>query len=190
MTLAATLGGCLEEAFRRLADGVADRRSAFHAPTLATVARDGTPEARTLVLRGFEAVTRTLRLHTDARSAKVDALTHQPRCALHLYDASEGLQLRIGGFASLHSDDAIAEEAWGSSRTASRRVYALSQGPGVPVREPPPAPKDTVTGRANFRVIRIHFDCLEWLELAASGHRRALFRWGADGTASSTWLVP
>jgi hypothetical protein len=58
------------------------------------------------------------------------------------------------------------------------------------VAEPPLAPRDAVAGRAVFRVILLRFDRLDWLELAAAGHRRARFVWRAEGAPDATWLVP
>ncbi|PWS34633.1 pyridoxamine 5'-phosphate oxidase [Falsiroseomonas bella] len=190
MTEPEALANCLAEAFRRLARGVADRRSPFHTPALATVAPDGSPEVRTLVLRGFDPQQRAIRLHSDARSRKVASLRHEPRCALHFYDAGAALQLRVAGVARIHDADAVAEAAWRASREASRKCYAVEPGPGVPVPAPPPAPADSAAGWPHFRVILIRFDRLDFLELAASGHRRAGFSWPADGAPDAAWLVP
>lgn len=190
MILAETLEACLAEAFRRLARGAADRRSPFHTPTLATIGADGAPQARTLVLRGFDAATRTLRLHTDARSRKVAELARDPRCALHLYDAAAKLQLRLAGRAALHGDDAVAEATWAGSRDFSRMCYAIAPAPGTPVATPPPAPRDAEAGRGAFRVILLRFDRLDWLELAAPGHRRARFAWAQGHAPDASWLVP
>lgn len=188
--LSPTLDECLQEAFRRLARGVADRRSPFHTPTLATIGADGAPELRTLVLRGFEATTRTLRLHTDARSGKVADLAREPRCALHLYDPVAKLQLRIAGRAAVHGGDAVAEAAWEASRDFSRMCYAIEPAPGSPIADPPPAPRDAEAGRHVFRVILLRFDRVEWLELAAAGHRRARFVWPGGDVPDASWLVP
>ncbi|MGG5823384.1 pyridoxamine 5'-phosphate oxidase family protein [Falsiroseomonas sp. HW251] len=179
---------CLDEAFRRLSRGVADRRHAFHTPTFATIGPDGAPEARTLVLRGFDAAARTIRLHSDARSGKVVALLRDPRCALHLYDAGAKLQIRLSGAAEVLGDER-AEAAWQASRDFSRMCYAIEPGPGTPVAEPPPAPRDAEAGRPHFRVIAMVFDVMDWLELAHDGHRRARFDWRA-GALRSDWLVP
>jgi hypothetical protein len=185
-----TLEECLAEAFRRLSRGVADRRSAFHTPTLATVAADGAPEARTLVLRGFDPARREVRLHSDARSGKVAALAREPRAALHLYDPTAKLQLRLAGRATLHGADAVAEAAWAASREMSRMCYAVEPGPGTPVAAPPAAPTDPAGGRAHFTAILLRFDRLDWLELAHAGHRRARFDWDAADARAATWLVP
>jgi hypothetical protein len=190
MTQDPALEECLAEAFRRLARGVADRRSAFHTPTLATIGTDGAPQALTVVLRGFEAASRTLRMHTDGRSAKATELARDARCALHLYDAGAKLQLRLSGHATLHAEDAVAEQGWANSRDFSRMCYAIEPAPGTPIVTPPPAPRDAAAGRGAFRVILLRFDRLEWLELAADGHRRARFTWAGDAAPAMTWLVP
>lgn len=189
MNLPPDLAACLDRAFALLGAGVADRRAAFHTPTLATVGADGAPRARTLVLRGFDPAARTLRLHTDARAAKAAELAAEPRCALHLYDRAAGLQLRLAGTATVH-DDALAEAAWQASRASSRSCYAIHPGPGTPVPAPPPAPRDAEAGRRHFRAILLRFHMLEWLDLDAAGHRRARFDWPAEGPPAATWLVP
>jgi hypothetical protein len=90
----------------------------------------------------------------------------------------------------VHGEDAIADAAWAASRDFSRMCYAITPAPGTPVDTPPPAPRDAEAGRGVFRVLLLRFDQLEWLELAAEGHRRARFAWSADGTLESCWLVP
>ncbi len=181
------LAATRQEAFALLARGVADRRSPFHTPTLATVAEDGGPRARTLVLRGFEAADRCVRLHTDARAMKFTELSRDPRAELHLYDAGRQVQIRLRGRISLHRDDAVAEAAWAASRPFSRHCYAAQPAPGTAVEGPPPAPRDPDAGRPDFAVLRLRFDRLEWLWLCAAGHRRALFTWEPE---TMTWLAP
>ncbi len=90
MTLVAalTLEGALHAAFGRLAEGARDGRSPFRTPALATLGRDGAPQLRTVVLRGFDPAARSLSIHTDRRSAKVAELAADPRAALHVYDAA------------------------------------------------------------------------------------------------------
>lgn len=183
----------LAEALRLLARGAADRRHAFHTPTLATIGLDGAPQARTLVLRGFEPAARSLRLHSDTRAGKWAELRREPRCALHLYDAGAAVQIRLAGRATLHEgEDPAAEAAWRGSRDFSRMCYAVLPAPATPVPAPPPAPRDAEAGRAAFGVLSFTFHALEWLWLAAEGHRRARFLWAADNgdRREATWLVP
>ncbi len=183
------LGAVRTEAFALLARGVADRRSPFHTPTLATIGLDGAPRARTLVLRGFDAATRTLRLHSDARSAKREELARDPRACLHLYDAGHQVQIRLDGAVTLHREDDVAQAAWDASRPFSRLCYGIEPAPGTPIATPPPAPSEEAAGRDHFMALRLTFRRLEWLWLAAEGHRRACFSWTSAGE-EATWLVP
>ncbi|MCW5966327.1 MAG: hypothetical protein KIT83_19985, partial [Bryobacterales bacterium] len=61
-------------AFALLMDGSQRRQSPFRTLALATRNADGTPDARTVVLRGFDKTARQCRMHTDVRSPKVSAL--------------------------------------------------------------------------------------------------------------------
>jgi hypothetical protein len=187
---AGALEAALAEAFGLLARGVADRRCALHTPTLATLGADGAPNLRTVVLRGFDPATRLLRIHTDRRSAKAAELAADPRAMLHGYDAVAQVQIRIGGRAMLHLDDAVADAAWAGSREMSRMCYAAPHAPGTPVAAPPAAPDDAVAGRANFAAVTLRADTLDWLHLAQAGHRRARFAWDAAGGLAATWLAP
>lgn len=174
-------------AFALLARGVADRRSAFHTPTLATIGADGTPRLRTLVLRGFDAATNSLRLHTDARAAKAADIKADPRAAMHVYDPAAQIQLRLSGTAVLHHDDAVSAAGWAASREFSRMCYAIETAPGSIATEPPVAPRDALAGQPNFAVILFRFTVMEWLWLDAGGHRRACFD---VATGGAHWLVP
>ena len=182
------LDAAREAAFAMLARGVADRRHAFHTPTLATIGRDGGPRLRTLVLRGFDAASRALRLHTDARADKFAEIAADQRVSLMGYDAGQRVQIRLDARASLHTSDALGEAGWAASAEYSRMCYAIQPAPGTAAASPLPAPQDAASGRPNFAVIRLEFHRMEWLWLAAEGHRRALFTW--DGAPTATWLVP
>jgi hypothetical protein len=184
------LEDALADAFRLLSRGVADRRHPFHTPTLATLGADGAPSARTLVLRGFDPASRRLRLHSDARASKVAELSAEPRAALHFYDSGAALQLRLSGRVTLHLDDAVAESAWAGSRAFSRMCYAIQPAPATPCPAPPPSPTDPEAGRAHFCVLLFQMEGLEFLHLAATGHRRARLTWSAAGPPNATWLVP
>lgn len=187
---AASLPETLAQALDALARGVADRHHGFHCPALATIGLDGAPSIRTLVLRGVDAGSRRLRLHSDRRAAKVAELAADGRAALLFYDAGAQLQLRLSGRATLHADDAIADGAWAGSREMSRRCYAIAPAPGSAIPAPPAAPLDSEAGRPHFCVVLFHLETLESLHLAAAGHRRARFAWDAAGQATATWLVP
>jgi hypothetical protein len=194
VSIGADLQAVLSEATRLLSRAVADRRSPMHTPTVATVGLDGRPRLRTVVLRGFDPARRELRFHTDVRSQKIGEIRAEPRLGVHVYDPGARIQIRLGARAVLHTDDALAENAWQTSQPMSRVCYATQPGPGTTIEAGgsfslPAGPEEVAAGRANFVAVTGVIDELEWLHLAASGHRRALFRWdGPDCTA--TWLAP
>ena len=110
----------LTEAWKLIQMGVTDRYSAFHLPTIATVASDGAPSLRTVVMREVDAERRILRFHTDNRSPKIQELIWEPRLALHAYDPSVQTQLRFAGCSSIHHLDDVARAAWEASAPMSR----------------------------------------------------------------------
>ena len=188
------LEATLQEAWRLLRHGASDRRSLFHTPALATQRDDGFPNIRTVVLRSVDEAQHRLRFHTDARSAKFREISVDPRVAVHFYDAPKKIQLRINGRATLHRDDELADMAWRATRLFSRACYRVAAMPGAAVENPHALSSnddtdDPEAGRENFAAISVSIECLEWLNLAASGHRRARFSW-IDGAVEGTWLVP
>jgi pyridoxamine 5'-phosphate oxidase len=185
----------LAEGWRLIARGVADRRSPFHHPTVATIGLDGRPRARTVILRGCDVASRSLRFHTDARSEKITEISRDSRIALHLYDPGAKIQIRVEGRAILHRDDAVADSAWGGSRLFSRQCYGVTPGPGTPIGDggdftlPETTEEATAEGRANFVAVVVAVEQMEWLYLAAAGHRRAGFSW-TNGNLQAGWLTP
>lgn len=187
------LAAIREAALALLARGAADRRAPAHTPSLATVGLDGRPRLRTVVLRSVEPGP-VLRIHTDRRSAKVAEIAADPRVALHVYDAGEAVQLRIDAVATLHRGDAVADAAWVASRPMSRICYGMEPGPGAPLPAGgaftlPGDPDAVEAGRSAFVVILCRVTALEWLHLAASGHRRARFTVGGEENGGR-WLAP
>lgn len=185
-----TLEESLADACRRILRGIEARRGPFHTPTLATRGADGGPNLRTVVLRAFDPAARSLRIHTDRRSAKAAELATDPRAMLHAYDGEARLQLRFAGQARLHLDDALADAAWTASREGSLVCYAAAQAPGTAIAAPAAAPRFAAAGRANFAVISLVFDSLDWLLLDPAGHRRARFAWDGAGRLAAEWIAP
>lgn len=189
------LDGSLAHAWAMIGRGVVDRRSAFHTPVVATVDETGAPSQRVMVLRAADGGSRTLRLHTDLRSAKLAHIEQQPRISVVFYDANAKLQLRLGAQARIHAQDSISDQAWLNSRPQSRLCYEQSVAPGAPVAAPlPELPVDARAaraddGRLNFAVLIIVVDTVEWLYLAIEGHRRARWVW-KDEQWQGTWLAP
>lgn len=175
------LQGSSPEAVWRLVAGellaaAASARHPFHLPTLATIGPDGAPQARTVVLRSFDPVTREVVFHTDLRSGKVIDILREPRVCLHWYDADSRLQIRMPARATVHHGDARGRAAWTTTAAMSRACYAAADAPGTPLdafpSAPPPPAADDDPGFEMFAAVSCHFDTIDLLALHAAGHQR------------------
>jgi len=187
------------EAFNLLTRGARDRRSAFHTPVLVTNGLDGYPAARTVVLREFDVQHRSFIIHTDVRSAKTVELKADERAVVVFYDAQKKIQIRVKGRCQIHHQDDVSRSAWQRLAAISRRCY-LGQPPGTATDRPSsglpanfatraPTDEEAAEGLDNFVVLSVRMFELDWLFLAAAGHRRARITWEPGGEAA-TWLHP
>ena len=142
-----------------------------------------------MILRALDRDQRTMRFHTDVRSAKINQWQGKPRVCILGYDASKKIQLRVNGHVTLHTTDAVADGAWNNSRPESRIAYSVKITPGSVVDMPNGAPQSDEDGREHFAVVIVNIDSLEWIYLSAEGNRRAVFIW-QDSTLKSNWLQP
>ncbi len=190
------LDSALTFGWQLIETAVKDRHSPYHLPVLATVAVDGGPNARIVVLRAAHASTWRLRCHTDNRSGKFADISADPRVMFHFYDPVHKVQIRAFGQADLHQGDGVASAAWAGSAASSQQCYFAEPGPGTPVEEPTNGlPSDEAAfenveiGLAAFTVVEATISRMEWVHLDHRGHRRALFERTANGLEKS-WLVP
>jgi hypothetical protein len=192
------LSGSLRHAWQSLGRATKDRRSAFHAPVVATNSDDG-PQARVMILRSVDAALQQLNFYTDMRSAKTHALAQDARVAVTFYDAARKLQLRANGVGVLHTGDAVAQARWHASSPSSLRCYAgdapgdITPQPssGLPATLEGRVPKwaELAAGQMNFAVLTVTVARMEWLYLHTRGQRRALFEW-AGGDCAMHWVNP
>ena len=172
--------------------GVADRRSPFRTPTVATVGPDGLPGARTVVLREARLPARQLVLYSDRRAGKVAALAARPVLAWHFWNPRHQLQIRAIGSATLHTDDATADAAFARLSPHQQRSYAASPAPGAILPSPgdglPPEAR-VADARARFCVVVSTISQIDVLVLSRAGHRRALLRW-TETAWQADWCVP
>jgi pyridoxamine 5'-phosphate oxidase len=172
------------EVWRRLSRGVHDRHAPARHPTLATVASDGRPQARTVVLRAANKPAGTLDLHTDLRSAKVQELRAMPFAALHVWDTSAHLQVRLEARVEILTGQDVAM-IWAGVPEASRLAYGTSPAPGQPIADALAYTKGP--DPAFFAVLRLNVSSVDALHLGPN-HRRARFD-RLDGW-TGVWLTP
>lgn len=195
-----TLDGLERDSWLRLLNAAVRYKDAMHNPVVANVNQYGI-NIRTVVLRKVKPVEKQLVFHTDIRSGKWKELQQQNNISWLFYDAPGRIQIRLSGKASLHHNDAIAEEAWEASTMSSRKIYLGEPGPSeiaaLPVSGLPPAfeaddptPEESKTGRKNFGIVVTTVTWMEWLWLNSKGHRRAGFTYFDDGSFEANWLIP
>lgn len=175
-------------AWDALVRGANSRKSAMHQVSVATVDGEGMPAARTVVLRDADRAEWTLRFHTDTRSRKYSELQANDAAVVLAYDHGAKVQIRARGRVTLHNRDERTASIWAGMRDMSKACYRQAKGPGEPLSQPGGAegePLSDAEGYANFVVALVRVDALEWLYLAAQGHRRARLT-----AQSATWLAP
>ena len=185
------LQGSLAHAWELLQRGATDRRSPFHIGTVATVDEDGHPRARGVVLRDCNPEEQWLRFNTDRRSPKMIQMAANPEAAMLFYDEKAKVQLRLRVRLEPMDTETVAK-VWERTPSYSRKCYQVTQAPGTAISQPSDVVFDaesTEDGEPNFAPIRARVESMEWLYLAAKGHRRARFEFdGAE--AKAQWLVP
>ena len=192
-----TLDEVLAHAEAQLAAAGNDWRHPMHQVVVATADAD----QRIMVLRDYDAETRTLRFHTDARAPKVSVIAAEPAVGLLLYDHDGKLQLRCKGVARIERDGPVANAAWAAATNFAKRCYLAPQPPSSAADGPTSnlpadlegvAPDDdrAALGRENFAVLLVTLTSLDWFSLSHEGHRRAAFRFAANGTVEASWLAP
>ncbi|MEM8724434.1 MAG: pyridoxamine 5'-phosphate oxidase family protein [Pseudomonadota bacterium] len=179
----------------RLIRAAKDRKSPMHTPAVVTSDVD----ARTMVLREFDASAWTLRFHTDARAPKVAQIEDDPRMAVLLYDKGAKVQLRLRGTGRIEREGDVADRAWAGRDNFARRCYlgegpgALGDGPfsGLPpeVEGIQPSDEQIVPARENFAVLLVELTELDWFYLAHTGHVRAQFT-RSDNEWKGRWVSP
>ena len=169
-----------------LENGANDGDSGFHFLTLASVDQQGQPQARTLVLRRVDRLTRVLEFHTDMRSAKWQALKINPAVAVLGY--SNKIQLRLQGTAELHvAHSPVAAAAWQRLPNRTQKTYAeAAPGSDIDITS-----ANEARAEDNFGVLLITISLLDYCKLARENNQRALLNYCAAGAlTSSKWVNP
>lgn len=181
------LWSCLES-------GVGAQRSPFTMLQAATLGLDGMPRVRTIVLRQVSRADRVLSFHTDARSEKVAELRRDPRFSIVANDLDALVQIRTQGIASICEDEAQRRAVWASSRPHTLLLYRAPLPPGTPIASPEQAHIDGTAssgdGYENFCLIHMTVTRIDWLELARTGHRRAVFDLNGESGYEARWIAP
>ena len=159
--------------WHQLSHCVADKAHPWRTPVLATINGD-MADARTVVLREVDARTKQLLIYTDERAGKVHQLLNHPRGTLVMWSPALGWQLRCRVRLSLEMSGLAASSRWARIRLSpAAQDYLSPLPPGTPLQGQ--ATAHPPVARAYFAVVDATVESLDWLELHADGHRRAIF---------------
>ena len=165
--------------------GLQNRNAPFHIPVFIS-GNENKFDGRIVVLRGVDKKEKKIWFHSDIRSNKIKILKANSDVVLLFYDKSEKIQLRISGTAKINYQNDITKKAWGKTVHMSRQCYLGDKAPGSDSSQATSGLKEDVdnlkysikeseVGYKNFCVVETYIKSIEWLYLAAKGHRRAYF---------------
>ena len=180
-----------------LENAVTDRGSSFRIPVFICGAQSDL-DGRIVVIRKADNKNNLIQFHSDIRSDKIEKLKNNTKAAMLFYDKKEKIQVRLKVDCIINHNNGITKESWSKTQHISRKCYLVDKGPGTESHTPTSGLKPELDnfnytkeqseeGYKNFTVIQCKINSIEWLYLAAKGHRRAKFN---IETNKDTWLVP
>jgi len=180
-----------------LNDAVTNRSSQFRIPVFICGSQNDF-DGRIVVLRKSDQDNNLIQFHSDIRSDKIKKLKSNNKANLIFYDKEEKIQVRAKVECTVNHKNEITEQSWLKTAHISRKCYLVDNGPGTESVEPTSGLKpekdnfdytmeESEKGYENFTVIQCKIKYIEWLYLAAKGHRRARFDLENN---NQTWLVP
>ena len=180
-----------------LVDAVKNRSSEFRTPVF-ICGNDKDLDGRVVVLRKADQQNNFIQYHSDIGSSKIEKIKKNPNCSILFYGKEEKIQLRIKAECTVNHDNEITKESWEKTGHISRKCYLVTNGPGTESDKPTSGldnkfdnfdftQEESEAGYKNFCVIRCNIKSIEWLYLAAKGHRRVLFDLENN---KKNWLVP
>ena len=180
-----------------LDDAVTNRSSQFRIPVF--ICGDQKDfDGRIVVLRRSDQSNNLLQFHSDIRSDKIPKIKNNKNASMLFYDKEEKIQVRLKVECTINHDNEITKESWSKTGHISRKCYLVDNGPGTESPTPTSGLKPELDnfeftmeqseeGYKNFTVIQCKIKSIEWLYLAAKGHRRARFDLENN---KDHWLVP
>ena len=181
-----------------LDDAVTNRDSPFRIPVFICGTQNDI-DGRIVVLRKTDQSNKLLQFHSDIRSDKIKKLNNNNNASMLFYDKEEKIQVRVKIDCTINHENEVTKKSWLKTGHMSRKCYLVDNGPGTESLTPTSGLKpeldnfeytmqESEKGYKNFTVIQCKIKNIEWLYLAAKGHRRARFEF-SDYT-KGCWLIP
>ena len=180
-----------------LNNAVTDRSSEFRTPVF-ICGDENNIDGRVVVLRKADQKNNFIQYHSDIRSSKINKIKKNSNCSILFYGKEEKIQLRLKAKCEVHFNDEVTKLSWDKTGHISRKCYLVTNSPGTSSDKPTSGldnkfekfnytKEESEAGYKNFCVIRCKVKSIEWLYLAAKGHRRALFD---IENKKKNWLIP
>ena len=180
-----------------LDNAIKDRSSQFRIPVFICGSQNDF-DGRIVVLRKSDQSNNLIQYHSDIRSNKIAKLKSNKNASMLFYDKDEKIQVRLKVECTVNHDNEITKESWLKTGHMSRKCYLVDNGPGTESPSPTSGLKPELdnfeftmeqseAGYKNFTVVQCKIQNIEWLYLAAKGHRRAKFDLESN---KDCWLIP
>ena len=173
-----------------LAQGVVNKKSKFHTPTLSTV-NGNMINSRTIILRKVDNKTKMLFFYSDSRSRKVLNIIQNNNVTVHLYEPRFKLQVQLYGHAKIENNSEKTKNIWSSLNSFSKKNYlsALSPGEKIDSLENLKYNTDNEEAFYNFSLIYFKVSKLECLQLSDIKNIRVEFVY-TESSNKKYYMVP
>ena len=164
--------------------GKADKKSPARHPTFLTSSADGTPKARTLVMRRSNRENNQIEFHTDTASSKMLDLKRNPRAGIHIWLPKVQLQIQMDVVIEIKVGDTTIPN-WKNVPTNSRVAYGTIPNPGSVIEGP--FDYDLAPDQKRFAVLLCNIQSIQLLLLGVK-HIRAHYKKSTNWQGE--WLAP
>jgi pyridoxamine 5'-phosphate oxidase len=180
-----------------LNDAVTNRSSPMRIPVFICGNQENF-DGRIVVLRKSDQSNKLLQFHSDIRSDKITKIQKNKNASLLFYDKEEKIQFRVKVECIVNHENEITKQSWLKTGHISRKCYLVDKSPGSKSETPTSGLRPELDnfefnmeqseeGYKNFTVIQCKIISIDWLYLAAKGHRRARFEYNGN---KKVWLTP
>ena len=173
-----------------LAQGVVNKKSKFHTPTLSTV-NGNMINSRTIILRKVDNKTKMLFFYSDSRSRKVLNIIQNNNVTVHLYEPRFKLQVQLYGHAKIENNSEKTKNIWSSLNTFSKKNYLSALSPGEKIDSLDNLKYNTDNEEAFYNLSLIYFKVskLECLQLSDIKNIRVEFVY-TESSNKKYYMVP
>ena len=169
--------------------GVKNKSSAFHYPTIAT-RREKSFNLRTVILRKVIIEDHLIFFYTDYRSKKILELKNNNQLLLHVYDKKNEIQIQAEGKAKIFNKVKLNELTWNSLSNYAKQAYLTKKAPGNKIVDNKNLEYfNNEDGYKNFTIVKVKINKIVFLQLSKNGNKKALFKYGKKNI-NYHWLVP